>query len=227
MSKAASPTRFSGELDHFYDPNFTAEISHKMRVPKRIRVDGEFDDDTNNHTHPVNPWNDKIEMHVPDRILVIGQEQHLGTKAPPRELVLENSILPPPPDPGVVRVQTPPRVITLDEYAFPSAGDYVPDQYDNNEGTYIVEHPKFQKVKHIDIDTVNRMDIREGTPGLSESMTTNEEVVHLRRQLAKLNRRVMSIELENLQRQQREKMLYAIGIAYFFFKVLFWLNRSS
>lgn len=68
---------------------------------------------------------------------------------------------------------------------------------------------------------------REGTPGLSESMTTNEEVVHLRRQLAKLNRRVMSIELENLQRQQREKMLYAIGIAYFFFKMLFWLNRSS
>lgn len=67
---------------------------------------------------------------------------------------------------------------------------------------------------------------REGTPGLSESMTTNEEIVHLRKQLAKINRRVMLIELENLQHQQREKMLYAIGIAYFFFKMLFWLNRS-
>lgn len=73
MSKAASPTRFSGELDHFYDPNFTAEISHKMRVPKRIKVDGDIDDDTNNHSHPVKPWNDKIEMHVPERILVIGE----------------------------------------------------------------------------------------------------------------------------------------------------------
>lgn len=228
MSKAASPTRFSGELDHFYDANFTAEISHKMRVPKRIKVDGEFDDDTTNNSHTVNPWNDKIEMHVPDRILVIGQEQHLGTKAPPRELDLENSIMPPPPDPGVIRVQTPPRMITLDEYTFPSAGDYIPDQDDINEEKYIVEHPKSQKIKHVDINTANRMDIsREATPGLSESMTTNEEVVHLRRQLAKLNRRVMSIELENLQRQQREKMLYAIGIAYFFFKVLIWLNRSS
>lgn len=51
-------------------------------------------------------------------------------------------------------------MITLDEYTFPSAGDYVPEQYDNNEERYIVEHPKSLKVKHIDIDTVNRMDLR-------------------------------------------------------------------
>lgn len=68
---------------------------------------------------------------------------------------------------------------------------------------------------------------REVTPGLTEGMSTSEEVVHLRRQLAKLNRRVMSIEVENLQRQQREKMMYAVGLAYFLFKALIWLNRSS
>lgn len=32
-----------------------------------------------------------------------GQDQHFGTRAPPRELQLENSVMPP--DPGVVRVQ--------------------------------------------------------------------------------------------------------------------------
>jgi hypothetical protein len=35
-----------------------------------------------------------------------------GTKSAPREIVLENSILPK--DPGFIRVSTPPRVITLD-----------------------------------------------------------------------------------------------------------------
>lgn len=35
--------------------------------------------------------------------MISGQDQHIGTKAPPRELVLENAVMPP--DPGMVRVQ--------------------------------------------------------------------------------------------------------------------------
>jgi len=35
--------------------------------------------------------------------LISGQEQHVGTKAPPRELQLENAVMPP--DPGFIRVQ--------------------------------------------------------------------------------------------------------------------------
>nr|CAD7259102.1 unnamed protein product [Timema shepardi] len=104
MSKAASPTRFSGDFDHFYDPNYTADISQKMRVPKRIKVDGLTDDE---NSTGMNNWstmlaNEKFDMHVPDRILVTGQDQHFGTRAPPRELLLENSIMPS--DPGSVRV---------------------------------------------------------------------------------------------------------------------------
>lgn len=44
-----------------------------------------------------------------------------GTKSAPREIMLENSILPK--DPGFVRVSTPPRVISLSEHHFPSATD--------------------------------------------------------------------------------------------------------
>jgi hypothetical protein len=75
MSKAASPTRFSGDFDHFYDPNFTADISQKMRVPKRIRVDGGVDDDQINVGSNWNTVlvNEKFDMHVPDRILVVGK----------------------------------------------------------------------------------------------------------------------------------------------------------
>lgn len=69
MSKIASPTHFKGELDHFYDPTFTADISQKMQVPKNIRVGGDGDlDDNQRH----NWLNEKFDMHVPDRILVVG-----------------------------------------------------------------------------------------------------------------------------------------------------------
>lgn len=73
MSNAASPTRFSGDMDHFYDPTFTQEISQKMRVPKRIKVDGETEDVVSNNL-PSNTWQqpEKFDMHVPDRILVLG-----------------------------------------------------------------------------------------------------------------------------------------------------------
>lgn len=69
---------------------------------------------------------------------------------------------------------------------------------------------------------------RDPTPPISngEGLSAAEELVHLRRQIAKLNRRVMAIEAETLQRQQKEKIAYAISIAYLLFKVIAWLNRS-
>lgn len=69
---------------------------------------------------------------------------------------------------------------------------------------------------------------RDPTPpmGNGEGLSTSEELVHLRRQIVKLNRRVMAIEAEQLQRQQKEKIAYAISIAYLLFKVIAWLNRS-
>lgn len=45
----------------------------------------------------------------------------IETRSAPREIVLDNSILPP--DPSHIRVSTPPRVITLSEHHFPSASD--------------------------------------------------------------------------------------------------------
>uniref|UniRef100_A0A1B6G236 Mff-like domain-containing protein n=1 Tax=Cuerna arida TaxID=1464854 RepID=A0A1B6G236_9HEMI len=216
MSKAASPTRFTGDMDHFYDPTFTQEISQKMRVPKRIRVDGEEDDVSANL--PPSSWNqpDKFDMQVPDRILVIGQDQHFGTRAPPRELQFENSVMPP--DPGFVRVQTPPRVITLDEHYFPSADDE------------FLRHPSAEPVAKIVAPPTRPTQINRALDMSSEQsaegMSTSEEVVHLRRQLAKLNRRVMAMELNTLQQQQREKIMYAVITAYFLIKGLMWLNRS-
>ncbi|XP_033252875.1 transport and Golgi organization protein 11-like isoform X2 [Drosophila miranda] len=62
---------------------------------------------------------------------------------------------------------------------------------------------------------------REGTP--MGELTPYEEILYLRRQLAKLNRRVLNIEINNMQ---REKIVYCLGLAYFVLKTIFWLNRN-
>lgn len=75
MAKAHSPTRFNAEPDNFYDSNFTLDINTRMRVPKSIRVNGNYDGDTmiNGSAWNPAPAAEKIEMHVPDRILVVGK----------------------------------------------------------------------------------------------------------------------------------------------------------
>nr|CAD7592015.1 unnamed protein product [Timema genevievae] len=166
--------------------------------------------DTSSETEEEDEWTDS-------------QDQHFGTRAPPRELLLENSIMPS--DPGSVRVATPPRVITLDEHYFPTADEYMslpPAPEPTHEEMTAIVKPK----PRFNVD--HRMHVRESTPPLSagDSLTTNEEITHLRRQMAKMNRRMMALELDSLQRQQREKFLYAVGLAYFLLKTVLWLGRS-
>ncbi|XP_076753499.1 transport and golgi organization 11 [Xylocopa sonorina] len=228
MSKAHSSTVFNGEADNFYDPNFTLDINKKMRVPKSIRVGSDYVDDEVADTNG-SSWNqmvadEKFEMHVPDRILVVGQEQHVGTKAPPREIILENAVLPA--EPGMIRVQTPPRILTLDNHYFPAVDEEEPNLYSTEtkdptlsskpHGQY---PPETQIVRHV----------REQTPSFSAlnvSLPPSEEIQHLRRQVGKLNRRVMAIELEMLQRQQKEKILYALTLTYLILKAFSWLTRN-
>merc|ERR1719312_175859 len=58
-------------------------------------------------------------MQVPDRILLAGNNAHVAARSTPRELQLENSVVPTSPE--HVRVYTPPRSIRLDDHsAFPA-----------------------------------------------------------------------------------------------------------
>lgn len=77
MSTTHSPTHFNGEIDNFYDPNFSVDINKQMQVPKSIRVNGDYMDQdivvTNTSTWNQMSTMDKLDMQVPDRILVIGE----------------------------------------------------------------------------------------------------------------------------------------------------------
>lgn len=274
MARSVSPSGYSNYEDDslFQNAAFTHDISEQMRVPKRIRATGDYFDEhelLSNGNGEINSWNyhDKIEMNVPDRIVVLGQDQHLvltsGTKSAPREIMLENSILPK--DPGFVRVSTPPRVITLTEHHFPSASDepekgddrehrdqhqddYEPRSLDSiedaNSSMNVGNRQRFGQMtrgsgaefprksafaKHNSSELVVGRSFREETPtfgGSVENLTPAEEMTHLRRQVTKMNRRLLAIELDNMQRQQREKILYCVGLAYLLLKTFMWLSRK-
>lgn len=214
MSSDTSNSRFSGDLDNMYEPNFTAEITKKMTVPKRINVDGVSN--LPNVGRPESHWMpaEKLDMFVPDKIVVAGGEDYEAMWSLPREISFDNSIMPP--DPGIVKVQTPPRTLTIDQ-TFGQDGYRSPPMATPKE----MAISRFGDMDRMNVSSMSNLN--EST--MVEGMTLSEEVVHLRKQLAKLNRRVMSIELDNSQRQNKEKLVYALGLAYFFFKTVLWLSR--
>ncbi|CAH0557481.1 unnamed protein product [Brassicogethes aeneus] len=216
MSANTSPSHYTEDA-FVHDANFKVEINQKMKVPDKIS----FNQNMNGINH--NSWTrDDINMQVPERILVAGQHQHVGTRAAPIEIAYDNSLLPSDPYPmDLPRVATPPRTLTLDKYPFPLIENY--DDNEENEGDRIpVIKPKTKF-------NLNDSSFRESTPpigGGGEGLTPAEEVIHLRRQMAKLNRRVMALELDGLNRLQKEKFLVGFGVAYFLLKIIVWMNKD-
>ncbi|XP_064090996.1 transport and Golgi organization protein 11-like isoform X3 [Macrobrachium nipponense] len=233
MSNITSPQRFSGTFDHFYDGHYEPDITSVMKVPKRIRVTGENEDDPTVNWARYNGHSEKLEMNVPDRIVVAGMvslpeklvvaggEQHIGTRGIPREVELEKSIMPQP-DPTLYRVQTPPRSITLDSYTYPSAAEDLSPS-DEKEGSTPALAPT---VLPHNCNTYISTGRDTGTPGLTTDLSPSEEVSLLRRQVGRLNRRVMALELDTQQRAHREMIMYTLGVAYFIIKAILWINRN-
>lgn len=106
MALSTSPTSIASYEDDplYHSSHYTKDISEQMRVPKRIKGTGEYYEEQDiwangNANGNSNAWNyqDNFDMTVPDRIVVIGQEQHHGKYQFPRiicaPLVLESQSL--------------------------------------------------------------------------------------------------------------------------------------
>jgi hypothetical protein len=65
-----------------------------------------------------------------------------------------------------------------------------------------------------------------GSKLTEQNLSTNEEIQLMKRQIAKLNHRLMATELENQQQQQRELVFTIAVSAYFLVKALIWINKS-
>lgn len=81
---STSPTNYGFEgdpmMEAYMNAKFSEEISEKMKVPKRLTANGQEIENEILNGNQMNSWNyyEKHDMTVPDRIVVIGQDQHLG-----------------------------------------------------------------------------------------------------------------------------------------------------
>jgi len=203
------------ESEFYSDSAYTADISTKMRVPDKLMAhNGHGEDVDAGHRHAER--SSIFNMAVPERILVAGGEQHVYAKSTPRELQLENSVIPPTPE--HVRVHTPPRSIRLDDVPFPSAGD-TPDPLSPPKQAYLQSYNK--KERSISFDPEVSL-----SQGSEQNLSLYDEVQRMRTQMAKLNHRLMAMELESQQQNQRWQVASVLVSAYFLVKALAWMNRN-
>jgi len=219
--------------DYYNNANgdFTRDISDRMRVPDRIMAHNEMS--WRNTTTPLDQEDvfNMAHMKVPDRILVAGSEQHISQRSTPRELDLDIGPLPPTAD--HIRVNTPPRTIKLDDLPYPSEEASSGSPQDKSD--VLTRKSRVGQLKGtgkgpdrgVSFDADNSI-VGRGDVSLSggEGMTTYDEIQLMRRQIAKLNHRLMAVELENQQQQQREMVLTVVVSAYFVVKALVWFNKN-
>jgi len=186
-----------------------------------------------------------LKMQVPERILVAGGNSHVAAKNLPRELQLENSVLSPSPE----QILAPPNSIRLNEHPFPTVGQEsgvknVSTNEKNVESDEVIikngnpctikkdsdspmtEHDENTLQSNSQIVNNNKQEFSKISL-LEESLSTyqserDDELREARRQIAKLNRRMMELELENRDLQQRELLIGIIVFGYIFKKALQW-----
>jgi len=214
------------DSDFYNNSAYTADISTKMRIPEHLMAHGSVNGDSSvNHDVELDKTNLHLyDMQVPDRILVAGSDRHIPSKSTPRELQLEHSVMPPTPE--HVRVHTPPRSIKLGEVHFPTSGEEGRTPQEKTEGGG-PRGPLGAGGQKSGLERGGSYDAETSLRSESvENLSVYEEVQMMRRQIAKLNHRLMAVELENQQQQQREMVLTVLVSAYFAVKALVWLNKS-
>jgi hypothetical protein len=234
VPRSAAAPAFDGST--FYDPDFTVEISNRMRVPDKISVlndddminitDGQKDRLTSHAKGKgSNEW-----MRVPERILVAGNDSHIAGIQPPPELKLENTIRGDDQytaDIGnTIQMMTPPRVLSLSDHAYPSVTD--PD--DEEDSDDVIASKRRSNVRGSGLKQNQSQLGKMVDWSLNDSTMNGLDVADanvVRRQLKMLNRRVTHLEQENRMRYQREVIIYSLGVLYLIIKSVSWFNRRS
>ncbi|XP_050538448.1 transport and Golgi organization protein 11 [Daktulosphaira vitifoliae] len=214
--------------DYVYDSNFTEEINKKMQVPKSIKVNGDVSNfrPTNFYSDEDNPYGDNFDMQVPEKIILLGHNQHKGSSSKPKEFAIDDLIIPQPPPEEILRVQTPPSKITLSKHYFPTVLDDMNSKYSSPDQYAVFNN----KIMNDDINTAEQnkpINTSFFNTSISEPMTLSEEVAHLRQQMSRVSRRV--IELEHLVSQpfyiKERKLILTLACGYLVLKITSWLTR--
>jgi len=223
-----NPNTFDGTT--FYDPDFTVEISNRMRVPEKISVLPEEDmttpvDQKDRLTQGSKGKGSNDWMRVPDRILVAGGDKHVAGTASMPEMKLESSIL------GdddlnllseTVQMMTPPRTISLNQHQYPSIDEERRANYSNPASVRKSRGSLEFKSTLVLGDNVSPPN--ETLNGSLNMSLMPEDKDPVRRQLRDIQRRVSALERENRSRFNRELVWYTLGTLYL---LISWFRKPS
>lgn len=211
-----------------YEIDYTEGISQRMRVPEKLKVAS-----SNTESDPKADGEISYPgsiMQVPERIVVTGQSED-GSFSRPADLDLIQTT---PFEP--LSLKTPPRVLTLSERPL--------DFLDLERTTAAT--PQSEEVRHMGRQKRERS-VSENTIRQNGQLVRNDsmyavatldstmdgtpddltlvDAASLRRQIIKLNRRLLLLEEENKERVRREMVMYSITVAFWLLNSWFWFRR--
>ncbi|XP_053565817.1 mitochondrial fission factor isoform X3 [Bombina bombina] len=208
-----------------YQIEYTEAISQKMRVPEKLKVaSNSAESDTKNQFHmPVSG----VMMQVPERILVSGHSEEASFSRPPDLDLIQTTPFEP------LALKTPPRVLTLSERPLDFLDLERPTPH-SDEPRSIGRQKRERSVSENSTrqnGQLVRHDSTYGGPSLDSTLEGNlddmtlVDATSLRRQIIKLNRRLLLLEEENKERVKREMVMYSITVAFWLLNSWFWFRR--
>ncbi|XP_074599203.1 transport and golgi organization 11 [Brevipalpus obovatus] len=221
MSTNNSPSRKPAAFDgsKLFDTNYS-DYSNQMKVPQRIVMDGFGDNGVpmNGIENPVST-DDFSNMHVPERIVVVGGDRLASSRELFPEMRLENIMM----DFGKnnpIDLPTPPSTLTLEEMSQRMGSET------SAKARRKVSVDLFEVKGESMVEDGRSSSFDEGNQTLFSGLNTSmDEFTSLKRQFRYLQKRVSRVESENERRNQREVFLYTIGVLYFTVKGLLFLRK--
>ncbi|XP_018423857.1 PREDICTED: mitochondrial fission factor isoform X3 [Nanorana parkeri] len=211
-----------------YEMEYTEGISQRMRVPEKLKVatsNAESDPKADGAiSYP------GANMQVPERIVVTGQSED-GSFSRPADLDLIQTT---PFEP--LSLKTPPRVLTLSERPLDFLDLERPTATtpQNEEGRHMGRQKRERSVSENTLrhnGQLVRNDSLYAVTSLDSTMDGTPDdlalvdATSLRRQIIKLNRRLLLLEEENKERVKREMVMYSITVAFWLLNSWFWFRR--
>ncbi|XP_068136616.1 mitochondrial fission factor isoform X4 [Hyperolius riggenbachi] len=206
-----------------YEIEYTEGISQRMRVPEKLKV-APSNADSMADSDLAFPG---AIMQVPERIVVAGQSED-GSFSRPADLDLIQTT---PFEP--LALKTPPRVLTLSERPLDFL-DLERSTPTNEEVRHMGRQKRERSVSENTIRHNGQMVRNDSMYAVSALDTTLDgapddltlvDAASLRRQIIKLNRRLLLLEEENKERVKREMVMYSITVAFWLLNSWFWFRR--
>lgn len=211
-----------------YDLDYTEGISQRMRVPEMLKVATSSTEAGSKP--PADIHRPGVIMQVPERIVVTGQNEE-GSFSRPADLDLIQTT---PFEP--LALKTPPRVLTLSERPldFLDLERPTPMTPQNDEVRMMGRQKRERSVSENTIrhngqlvrnDSMYAISALDSTMDGTPDDLSLVDAASLRRQIIKLNRRLLLLEEENKERVKREMVMYSITVAFWLLNSWFWFRR--